>query len=147
MPRIGRLQAAYPQSAPLAFCYGAALFRSELAKGANAKLEGAQRLLEKAVKLQPQFAAAHLELGGVYVAQKEPQRAVNEYLVAIEQDPKSDIAHYRLVQLYREMNKLDLATEELSRYQDLSRIHQEELKRSRSAIQQFILTAPVKVNN
>jgi hypothetical protein len=37
------------------------------------------------------------------------------------------------------MNKLDLATEELGRYQELSRLHQEELKESRSAVKQFVL--------
>ena len=33
LPRLSRLAAAHPQSADLAFCYGAALFRSEFAKG------------------------------------------------------------------------------------------------------------------
>jgi hypothetical protein len=45
------------------------------------------------------------------------------------------------------MNKLDLATAELARYQELSRLHEEEIKRSRSAIQQFVLAAPAKRNN
>jgi hypothetical protein len=38
------------------------------------------------------------------------------------------------------MNKMELATAELARYQELSRLHQEELQRSRSAIKQFILS-------
>ncbi|HUE53485.1 MAG TPA: hypothetical protein VMO80_14170, partial [Terriglobales bacterium] len=63
------------------------------------------------------------------------------------QDPKSDIPHYRLGQIYRQMNKLDLATQELARYQELSRLHQEEIKRNRSAIQQFVLSQPTKANN
>jgi len=99
------------------------------------------------VKLQPSFAAAHLELGSLYVAQKQDQKAVGQYLEAIRQDPKSDIAHYRLGQVYREMNKLELAAQELARYQELSRQHQEELKRNRGAIQQFILSQPTKSSN
>jgi tetratricopeptide (TPR) repeat protein len=146
LPRLSRLQVAYPHSAALAFCYGAALFRYEHAKGPDANLGVAQKLLEKAIELQPQFPPAHLELGGIYASQKEMQKAVDQYLIAVQQDPKSDIAHYRLGQVYREMNKLELATQELGRYQELSRIHQEELKRSRSAIQQFIL-APLANNN
>jgi hypothetical protein len=45
------------------------------------------------------------------------------------------------------MNQLDLATRELARYQELSRLHQEEIKRNRSAIQQFVLSQPTKANN
>ena len=147
LPRLDRLQAAHPQAAELAFCYGAALFRSELAKGPKGTLDRAQTFLEKSVKLQPNFAAAHLELGGLYAAQKKEQKAVDQYLETVRQDPKSDIAHYRLGQVYREMNKLDLARQELARYQELSRQHKEELKRNRSAIQQFIVSQPAKSSN
>jgi tetratricopeptide (TPR) repeat protein len=145
--RLSRLQAANPQNADLAFCYGAALFRSEFAKGPKAALERSQSLLERSVKLRPDFPAAHLELGSLYAAQKQDQKAVDEYLVVIRQDPKSEIAHYRLGQLYRGMNKMDLATQELARYQELSRIHEEELKRNRSAIQQFVLSQPARPSN
>jgi len=52
------------------------------------------------------------ELAGLYAAQKEEQKAVDEYIEAIREDPKADIPHYRLGQIYRQMNKLDLATAE-----------------------------------
>jgi tetratricopeptide (TPR) repeat protein len=147
LPRLSRLAAAHPQSPDLAFCYGAALFRSEFAKGPKGALEQPQMLLEKSVKLRPDFAAARIELAGLYAAQKKDQQAVDEYLVAVREDPKSEIPHYRLGQLYRQMNKMDLATAELARYQELSRLHQEEIKRNRSAIQQFVLSPPAKKNN
>jgi tetratricopeptide (TPR) repeat protein len=86
-------------------------------------------------------------LAGLYAAQKEDRKAVDEYLEAIREDPKADIPHYRLGQIYRQMNQLDLATAELGRYQELSRLHAEEIKRSRSAIQQFVLASPGKGNN
>jgi lipopolysaccharide biosynthesis regulator YciM len=75
------------------------------------------------------------------------QKAVDEYLEVIRLDPKSEVPHYRLGQLYREMNKLDLATSELTQYQELARLHQEELKRNRSTIQQFIVPQAAKSNN
>jgi tetratricopeptide (TPR) repeat protein len=144
LPRLSSLAAAHPQSPDLAFCYGAALFRSELAKGTKGNLEGARVFLEKSVTLRPDFAAARIELAGLYAARKQDQKAVDEYLEAIRLDPKSDIAHYRLGQLYRQMNKLDLAREELLRYQELSHLREDELKRNRSAVQQFVLSQPTK---
>jgi len=144
LSRLDRLATAHPQSADLAFSYGAALFRSEFAKGPQATLQRPQTFLETAIKLRPDFPAAHLELAGLYAAQKHDQQAVDEYLKAIREDPKADIPHYRLGQLYRQLNKMDLATQELSQYQELSRQHQEEIKRNRSAIQQFVLSQPAK---
>jgi hypothetical protein len=40
--------------------------------------------------------------------------------------------------------RMDLATQELDRYQELSRQHQEELKESRSAVKQFVLSQGAK---
>jgi tetratricopeptide (TPR) repeat protein len=147
LPRLDRLASAHPQSAELAFCYGAALFRSEFAKGQRAALDRSQALLEQSVRLRPDFPAAHLELGALYAAKKLNQKAVDQYLEAIREDPKSEVTHYRLGQIYREMNKLDSATAELAQYQELARLHQEELKRNRSTIQQFIILPAGKPNN
>jgi len=147
LPRLSRLATAHPQSAQLAFCYGAAFYRSELAKGSEGNLDHSQAILEKSVSLQPNFPRARLELGGLYAAHKDNQKAVEQYLEVIHEDPKSDIAHYRLGQLYREMNKLDLATQELSQYQELSRLHQEELKRNRSGVKQFIISQSPRPSN
>jgi lipopolysaccharide biosynthesis regulator YciM len=88
-----------------------------------------------------------LELGALYAAKKQTQKAVDEYLEVIREDDKSEVPHYRLGQLYREMNKLDLATTELSRYQELYRARQEQLKRNRSTIQQFIVPGPAQGKN
>lgn len=139
LPRLERLADSDKESAELAFCYGAALFRSEFAKGQRAALDRSQGQLEKAIRLRPDFSAAHLELGALYKAKKLNQKAVDEYLVVIQEDPTSEVAHYRLGQLYREMNKLEFATTELARYQELARLHSEELKRNRSTIKQFIV--------
>jgi tetratricopeptide (TPR) repeat protein len=144
LSRLHRLAAAHPQNAELAFAYGAALFRYEVSKGQDGAFDRPQTFLEKSVRLQPDLPDAHLELGGLYAARKQDAKAVVEYLEAIQQDPKSDTAHYRLGQVYRDMNKMELATQELSRYQELSRLHEEELKESRSAVKQFVLSQGAK---
>ena len=147
LPRLDKLAKAHPQSAELAFCQGAALFRSEIARGSGADFGQAHILLEKSVHLRPDLTPAHLELGSLYAAKKQTQKAVDEYLEVIREDDKSEVPHYRLGQLYREMNKLDLATAELSRYQELYRARQEQLKHNRSTIQQFIVPEPAQGKN
>lgn len=147
LPRLNRLAAAHPQNAQLAFGYGAALFRVEVSKGSEAVFDRSQALLERSVRLQPDFAEAHLELGTLYAMRKQDQKAVVEYLEVIRRDPTSEVAHYRLGHVYRDMNKLALATPELERYQELSRLHQKELKQSRSAVKQFVLSQGAKPSN
>lgn len=147
LPRLDRLAKVHPLNAELAFCLGAALLHSEIAKGPQAALERSQTLLEKSVRLRPDFPAAHLELGALYAARKMNQKAVDQYLEVVRLDPKSEVPHYRLGQLYREMNQLDLARTELSQYQELAQLHQEERKRRRSTIQQFIVPQTTKPTN
>ena len=147
LPRLDKLAKAHPQSAELAFCQGAALFRTEFAKGPGTSFDQAQALLEKSVRRKPNFPAAHMELGALYAAKKQNQKAVDEYLQVIHEDDKSEVPHYRLGQLYREMDKLDLAVKELGQYQELARVHQEQLKRNRSTIQQFIIPDSAKPKN
>ncbi len=144
LPRLDRLAKVHPLNAELAFCLGAALLHSEIAKGPQASLDRSQTLLEKSVRLRPEFPAARLELGALYAARKMNQKAVDQYLEVVRLDPKSEVPHYRLGQLYREMNQLDLARDELNQYQQLAQLHQEELKRRRSTIQQFIVPQTTK---
>lgn len=147
LPRLDKLANAHRQSAELAFCHGAALFRLEFAKGSAADFAQAETLLEKSVRLRPDFPAAHLELGALYAAKKQNPKAIDEYLEVIREDNKSEVPHYRLGQLYRKMNQLDLASTELSRYQELYRVRQELLKRNRSTIQQFIVPESAQGKN
>ena len=65
LPRLDRLAAAHPQNAELAFAYGAALFRLGVSKGQEGAFDRPQALLEKSVRLRPDFPEAHLELGAL----------------------------------------------------------------------------------
>ncbi len=140
LPRLERLAGRHPGSAEALYYYGASLFRLQLASGDRTSLDLAQSLLERSLSLKPDFPEASLELGSSYAAQGKAEKAVPQFLEAIRLSPNSEMAHYRLGQTYRDLNKLDLAQAELARYQDLVRRRHEERARSRSAIKQFILT-------
>jgi tetratricopeptide (TPR) repeat protein len=102
-------------------------------------LDTAQTLLLRAIHLKPGLAEAHLALGNLYVARKDNQRAVDAFLETIRLDPHSEMAFYRLGQTYRNLNQLQLAQQQLSRYEELVRDRREQMARSRSAIKQFVL--------
>ncbi len=139
LPRLQRLAELHPTSPEAAYSYGDILFRQEFALGKPMKFDLAQSFLERAIRLKPDFAEAHMELGNLHAAGKENEMAVAEFQEAARLDPQNEMAHYRLGQTYRNLNQLELAQQELARYSELARNRREQLARSRSAIKQFVL--------
>jgi tetratricopeptide (TPR) repeat protein len=141
-PGLQRLTERYPENFQVAFCYGAALLHQAMSSGEADGLDTAQSLLEKAVHLNPQLALAHLELGNLYAERKQSGNAIASLRQAIRLDPNSEMAHYKLAQIYRDLNELELAQEELSLYQKLSRNRRDQMAQTRSTIRQFVLAKP-----
>src|SRR5438105_8984271 len=141
-PRLQRLAERYPENSQIVLCYGAALLHEAMTSGRADSLDGAQSLLEKAVRLNPRLALAHLELGNLYAERKQDSNAIARFREAIRLDPNSEMAHYKLAQIYRNMNNLELAGQELSLYQKLSRNHRDQMAQTRSTIRQFVLAKP-----
>lgn len=139
LPRLKRLVEVHPESAEALYSYGVTLARCGLAAAKSDDLVLAQTYLERAVRRKPDFADAHLELGNLHVARNENEKAVAEFLETLRLNPRSEMAHYRLGQTYRNLNRLESAQAELARYAELSRNRRELMARSRSAIKQFIL--------
>ena len=129
----------YPQTAQAQYCYGVLLLRYGQANAQPENLRLAQPLLERAIELKPDFADAHLELGNLHVAQRENEKAVAEFSEVVRINPRSEMAHYRLGQTYRNLNQLDRAEKELAQYTELTRNRRELMARSRAAIKQFVL--------
>jgi len=139
LPRLKHLSERYPQSAPIQHCYGVLLLRQGQANAQPENLQLAQEFLRRAIELKPDFADAHLELGNLLAARKEDGKAVAEYREAVRLNPRSEMAHYRLGQTYRNLGQLDLAEKELAQYTELTRNRHELMARSRAAIKQFVL--------
>ncbi len=139
LPRVKRLAGLYPQSAQPQYCYGVLLLRYGQTNAEPENLRLAQPLLERAIELKPDFADAHLELGNLHVAQGENEKAVAEFSEVVRINPRSEMAHYRLGQTYRNLNQLERAEKELAQYTELTRNRRELMARSRAAIKQFIL--------
>src|SRR5207237_6624998 len=87
-------------------------------------------------------AEAQLELGTLLVQRKQNERAATSFVKAIQLKPDSEMAHYRLAQIYRNLNKLALAERELDIYRKLARDHKDEMAQTRGAIRQFVLAKP-----
>ena len=79
----------------------------------------AANLLEKAVKLAPQSAEAHYQLGQLAMQKGRLKDAEAELLLSLQSDPDRSKAHFALSVVYRRMGRTDDATKEFAIYKDL----------------------------
>ncbi len=87
----------------------------------------AARKYEKAVQADPNYAAAHSNLGFSYRQQGKFDKAVQSYKKAISLNPKLAEAHEYLGEAYAEMGKFDRAEKELQILRDLGSGEADEL--------------------
>jgi tetratricopeptide (TPR) repeat protein len=99
-----------------------------------------ESLLQKSVQLNPKLAPAFLELGVLYEERADQAHAIANYQRALEADPQSGEAHYRLAQLYRRTGNKMKAEAEIKLYNEISRKSAEEREQEAREIQQFVYT-------
>jgi tetratricopeptide (TPR) repeat protein len=66
---------------------------------------GAQELLRKASKIRPNSPLPHESLGNYYAEAEDEARAEQEYLKAIEIEPRYNPPYFRLIELYEKQGK------------------------------------------
>jgi tetratricopeptide (TPR) repeat protein len=81
----------------------------------------AERLLNKAVELEPNSPGAHYLLGQLALAQGKSAKAEDELKKSIARDPNRSEAHFALSSLCRRLNRKDEAAKEFAEFQRLKR--------------------------
>jgi tetratricopeptide (TPR) repeat protein len=94
-------------------------------------LSRAQTLLQTSIRLEPNHAESHLELGNVYTQLKEWNEAIAQYEAAIRLKPDLVAAHFRLSKAYLAIGEKERAHEEEKIHQRLLQQDTEKLERIR----------------
>ena len=136
--RLGRFARLQPENALANYYYAACLWKHWKGPEDSKTPVQVRALLEKAVQLDPNLAAAYLQLGIFYADQKELAKAIAAYERAIAIHPGLEEAHYRLGQAYRKAGDLGKAEKEFALHDQLSRNSAAEAERQRSEIQEFV---------
>ncbi len=79
----------------------------------------AKDLLQRAVKLAPQLAEAHYQLGQLAMRQNRLSDAEGELLLSLQSAPDQSKAHFALATVYRRMGRTENATKQFAMYQEL----------------------------
>jgi len=99
---------------PWAYYHYAIILRSEWRN-----YDGATDALQEALRLNPKFAEAHLELGIIALSQGKPEPAIAHLEKAASLDPGLAAAHYRLGLAYQKLGNQERAKAELDRFRAL----------------------------
>lgn len=135
--RFVTLQPANPEAN---YYYAVALWKRRKLSPDSSSLSQVATLLNTAARLNPQYAAPHLQLGILHADAANYSAAVSDYERAIQLDPQIEEAHYRLAQTYRQLGQTDKSREQLQLYQQLSQQSAQQADQERHEIRQFVYT-------
>ncbi len=135
--RFVMLQPANPEAN---YYYAVVLWKRQKQLPDSASLSQVETLLNTAARLNPQYAAPHLQLGILHSDAGNYSAAISDYERAIQFDPQMEEAHYRLAQAYRQTGQADKSKEQLRLYQQLSQESAQKADRERHEIRQFVYT-------
>ena len=136
--KLQRFVAQQPDNAEANYYYAVGLWKLRKVSPDAAGAPQIESLLNHAIRLDPNFAAAYVQLGIVHADEKDYPKAISEYQQAIQVDPKMEEAHYRLAQAYRQAGDAAKAAAELRVYDQIARELAQETERERHEIRQFV---------
>ena len=139
--RFRRFAELQPQNPRALYYYAMSMWKGRRTQDAGLDLPQIESLLKAALKLDPAFAEAHLQLGNLYSDQKQYAEAVPEYVSALKYNAEMADAHYRLGQAYVRSGEKQRAQEQFAIYEKLRAEHLAEVDRQRAEIRQFVYTA------
>lgn len=135
--RLKRFVSLYPDNALAHYSYAVALVK----KPSNGEATSpAESQLKDAIRLDPYFGDAYLELGILASQRGDTSNAIVYLKQAITNTPFPDDAHYRLAQVYRRMGEAEKARKESELYKEMSEKKQQQVERERHELQQFVYT-------
>ena len=138
--RLHRFFTLQPQNADANYYYALGLWKRRNSAPEKNDITRVESLLKTAIQINPQYAAAALQLGIVHSEQGAYGDAISDYKKALAADPEMEEAHYRLAQVYRQIGESEKAKEELRLYSQLAKESAQKQDRERHEIKQFVYT-------
>jgi len=117
--RLALLVRTHPENALGHFHYAMSLWKGRADPAAPVNLGEVERLLKRAVALDPKMALAHFRLGVLFFDQGRHPEATRALQEAIRLQPDLAEARYRLAQVYLRTGEKALAERELEAFRKL----------------------------
>jgi tetratricopeptide (TPR) repeat protein len=140
--RLARFEKLQPTNSLAHYYYAMALKKQQGRDADPRAMEQVKDLLTRAVALDPKCAEGYLELGNLSAGKKQWEQAITLYLQAVQADPDSSDAHYRLGVAYERAGDQDKAREQFQLHDAIASRQAAEIQRQREAVKQFLVVLP-----
>jgi tetratricopeptide (TPR) repeat protein len=137
--KLARFAEQQPENALANYYYSISLWKRARTSENAADTEKAKTLLKKAVTIDPKLDEAYLQLGNIFSARNSYADAINAYQKAIEANPHSADAHYRLSLAYKHVGEGARAEQEFQTYKQEQKTETIEIERQRRELRQFLI--------
>ena len=134
--KLERFSQEHPENAHASFYLAVALLKSGEADESGKKAEA---LLRNAVKLNPNFAEAYLQLGVLQLQRNDFEQARISFDKAAAADPDFPDPHFRLAQIYKRAGDKEKVSQELQSFERLKRSDAALVEQKRRDIRQFVV--------
>src|SRR5258708_9132180 len=140
--KLARFVQDQPANALANYHYALALWKRHQGTESPAGLQTVEASLDKAIAVNPRFDQAYLQLGILYFAQGNLERATGAYQKAIELNPSLSEAHYRLGVAYRRVGNATRAAQEFKAHDQIQKTESAVIDRQRREVRQFVIVLP-----
>jgi tetratricopeptide (TPR) repeat protein len=137
--KLARFAREQPANALANYYYELSLTKRERVSDNPAEFHHLEKLLEKAVSIDPALGEAYVQLGILYSTQGDLALATQVLKKAIEVNPDLGAAHYRLSLVYERMDEEAKARQEIGIYKQCEKAETDRLERQRRELRQFLV--------
>lgn len=138
MDRFHRFQRLDPDNADANYLYALALWKQSQPTPAGAIVAQVESLLNAALRADPKFSEADLQLGIVHSYRHDSAASMADFQRAIANQPNLEEAHYRLARAYRAAGKMNEAKSEIAKFEELRQQSAQQIEREHRKIKQFV---------
>jgi Tfp pilus assembly protein PilF len=142
--KLARFAELQPDNSLANYLYAMAMLKRQEQSPDEKIMAQAEVLLTKAVIIDPKCADAYLQLGILSSSRRNFEAAIGFYTKAIEANPESAEAHYRLGAAYDRIGQPEKANLEFQLHDKIKRREADEIERQRREVKQFLVVAPGK---
>jgi len=121
------------------YYYAISLWKRVRGNENSANLQQAEALLQNAIATDPKLDEAYVQLGVLYSARGNFPEAIGAYKKAIEVNPESGEAHYRLALAYKRLGQDEKSEQQLQLYKQADKSETAAIEQQRREIRQFLI--------
>ena len=135
--KLARFAEIEPGNALAVYYHAMAIWKQAGHSPDQEALSRVESMLTKAVSMDPKCSEAYLQLGNLNYSERNYKNAIAQYRKAIEVNPNSSEAHYRLGIAYDRTGDQVMAKQELDLHDKIEKEQAAEVERQRREVKQF----------